>query len=101
MTKPKAINRKRLVAFGLPILVKGVDLMPCEKLENLKHERYAAERKLTAANHKEKQPESEIKRLTRSERSRFDFLNWKHLSRKHFYLSPGPKKIKTLPEPAA
>ena len=101
MTKPKAINRKRLVAFGFPILVKGVDLMPSEKSENLKHERYAAEGKLTAAKHKEKQPESEIKRLTRSERRRFDCLNWKHLSRKHFYLSPGPKKIKTLPEPAA
>ena len=36
--KPKAINRKRLVAFVLPIIVKGVDPMPSEKLEKLKHE---------------------------------------------------------------
>ena len=43
--------------------------MPSEKLEKLKHERYVAERKLTAAKHKEKQLESEIKRLTRSERT--------------------------------
>ena len=43
--------------------------MPNEKLEKLKHEQYVAERKLTAAKHKEKQLESEIKRLTRSERT--------------------------------
>ena len=43
--------------------------MPSEKLEKLKHERYVAERKLTAAKHKEKRLESEIKRLTRSERT--------------------------------
>lgn len=43
--------------------------MPSEKLEKLKRERYVAERKLTAAKHKEKQLESEIKRLTRSERT--------------------------------
>ena len=43
--------------------------MPSEKLEKLRHERYVAERKLTAAKHKEKQLESEIKRLTRSERT--------------------------------
>lgn len=41
--------------------------MPSEKLEKLKHERYVAERKLTAARHREKQLASEIKRLTRSE----------------------------------
>ena len=69
MTKPKAINRKKLVAFVLPIIVKGVDPMPNEKLEKLKHERYVAERKLTAARHREKQLESEMKRLTRSERT--------------------------------
>ena len=69
MTKPKAINRKKLVAFVLPIIVKGVDPMPSEKLEKLKHERYVAERKLTAARHREKQLASEIKRLTRSERT--------------------------------
>ena len=69
MTKPKAINRKKLVAFVLPIISKGVDPMPSEKLEKLKHERYVAERKLTAARHREKQLESEMKRLTRSERT--------------------------------
>ena len=69
MTKPKAINRKKLIAFVLPIIVKGVDPMPSEKLEKLKHERYVAERKLTTARHREKQLESEMKRLTRSERT--------------------------------
>ena len=43
--------------------------MPNETLEKLKHEKYVAERKLTAAKHKEKRLESEIKRLTRSERT--------------------------------
>ena len=43
--------------------------MPNEKLEKLKHEQYVAERKLTAAKHKEKRLKSEIKRLTRSERT--------------------------------
>ena len=69
MTRPKAINCKKLVAFVLPIIAKGVDPMPSEKLEKLKHERYVAERKLTAARHREKQLESEMKRLTRSERT--------------------------------
>ena len=69
MTKLKAINRKRLVAFVLPIIVKGVDPMPSEKLEKLKHDQYVAERKLTAAKHKEKRLQSELKRLTRSERT--------------------------------
>ena len=41
-----------------------------EKLEKLKHEQYVAERKLTAARHREKQPDSEVKRLTGSERGR-------------------------------
>ena len=40
-----------------------------EKLEKLKHEQYVAEKKLTAAKNKEKRLESEIKRLTRSERT--------------------------------
>ena len=51
MTKPKAINRKKLVAFVLPIIAKGVDPMPNEKLEKLKREQYVAEKKLTAAKH--------------------------------------------------
>ena len=43
--------------------------MPDEKLEKLKHEQYVAERKLTAATHKQKRLESELKRLNRSERT--------------------------------
>ena len=43
--------------------------MPNEKLEKLKHEQYVAERKLTAATHKQKRLESELKRLNRSERT--------------------------------
>ena len=35
----------------------------------MKQQKYVAEKKLTAAKHKEKQLESEIKRLTRSERT--------------------------------
>ena len=69
MTMPKAINREKLVAFVLSNIAKGVDLMPNEKLEKLKHEQYVAERKLTAAKHKKKRLESEINRLTRSERT--------------------------------
>ena len=40
-----------------------------EQLEKLKQQKYVAEKKLTAAKHKEKLLESEIKRLTRSERT--------------------------------
>ena len=43
--------------------------MPSEKLEKLKHDQYVAERKLTAAKHKEKQLEHKLKQLTRSERT--------------------------------
>ena len=43
--------------------------LPNEQLEKLKHQKYVAEKKLTAAKHKEKRLESEIKRLTRSERT--------------------------------
>lgn len=40
-----------------------------EELEKLRHKQYVAERKLTAAKHKEKRLQSEVKRLTRSERT--------------------------------
>ena len=40
-----------------------------EELEKLRHKQYVAERKLTAAKHKEKQLQSELKRLTRGERT--------------------------------
>ena len=68
MTEPKAINRKKLVAFVLPI-IKKEKLPMSEELEKLKHKQYVAERKLTAAKHKEKRLQSELKWLTRSERT--------------------------------
>ena len=40
-----------------------------EKLEKIKHEKYVAEKKLTAAKHREKQLQNELKRLNRSERT--------------------------------
>ena len=43
--------------------------LPNEQLEKLKQQKYVAKKKLTAAKHKEKRLESEIKRLTRSERT--------------------------------
>ena len=43
--------------------------LPNEEWEKLKQQKYVAEKKLTAAKHKEKRLESEIKRLTRSERT--------------------------------
>ena len=43
--------------------------MDNEKLEKLNHERYVAERKLTAALHKEKRLRNELKLLTRNERT--------------------------------
>ncbi|MBQ3194382.1 MAG: DUF3847 domain-containing protein [Oscillospiraceae bacterium] len=43
--------------------------MPNEQLEKLKHQKYVGEKKLTAAKHREKQLQHELKRLTRSERT--------------------------------
>ena len=43
--------------------------MPSEELEKLKQQQHKLEKKLTAAKHKEKRLESELKRLTRSERT--------------------------------
>ena len=40
-----------------------------KNLEKLRHEKYVAEKKLTAAKHKEKQLQNELKRLNRSERT--------------------------------
>jgi hypothetical protein len=68
MTKPKGTNRKKFVSFVLPIIRKE-KLPMSEELEKLKHKQYVAERKLTAAKHKEKRLQSELKRLTRSERT--------------------------------
>ena len=68
MPKPKAINRKKLIAFVLPIIRKE-KLPMSEELEKLRHKQYVAERRLTAAKHKEKRLQSELKRLTRSERT--------------------------------
>ena len=68
MPKPKAINRKKLVAFVLSIIRKE-KLPMSEELEKLRHKQCIAERKLTAAKHKEKRLQNELKRLTRSERT--------------------------------
>lgn len=43
--------------------------MENKKLEELKYQKYVAEKKLTAAKHKEKQLQHELKQLTRSERT--------------------------------
>ena len=43
--------------------------MPNEQLEKLKQQKYVAEKKLTAAKHREKQLQHELKQLTRSERT--------------------------------
>ena len=43
--------------------------LPNEQLEKLKHQKYVAEKKLTAAKHKEKRLQHELKQLTRSERT--------------------------------
>lgn len=43
--------------------------MPNEELEKLKQQQHRLEKKLTAAKHKEKRLQSELKRLTRSERT--------------------------------
>ena len=68
MAKPKAINSLRLVAFALPLFRKETMTID-KKLEELKRKKVAAEKKLIAARHKEKQLEHELKRLTRSERT--------------------------------
>lgn len=41
--------------------------MSKEEFEKLEHEKYVLEKKLTAAKHKEKRLQSELKRLTRGE----------------------------------
>ena len=43
--------------------------MANEQLEKLKHQKYVAEKKLTAAKHREKQLQHELKQLPRSERT--------------------------------
>ena len=43
--------------------------LPNEQLEKLKHQKYVAEKKLTAAKHREKQLQHELKQLTRIERT--------------------------------
>ena len=67
-TKLKAINYKSWSLFFY-LLCKGVEVMLNEKLEKLKQEQYVVEKKLTVAKHKEKQLQSELKRLSRSERT--------------------------------
>ena len=43
--------------------------MPNEQLVKLKQQKYVAEKKLTAAKHREKRLQHELKQLTRSERT--------------------------------
>ena len=43
--------------------------MSKEEFEKFEHEKYVLEKKLTAAKHKEKRLQSELKRLTRGERT--------------------------------
>ena len=43
--------------------------MANEQLEKLEHQKYIAEKKLTAAKHREKRLQHELKQLTRSERT--------------------------------
>ena len=43
--------------------------MSKEEMEKLEHEKYVLEKKLTAAKHKEKRMQSELKRLTKGERT--------------------------------
>lgn len=43
--------------------------MSKEEFEKLEHEKYVLEKKLAAAKHKEKRLQSELKRLTRGERT--------------------------------
>ena len=43
--------------------------MSKEEFEKLEHEKYVLEKKLTAAKHKEKRMQSELKRLTKGERT--------------------------------
>ena len=43
--------------------------LPKDQLEKLKQQKYVAEKRLTAARHREKQLQHELKRLTRSERT--------------------------------
>ena len=43
--------------------------MANEQLEKLKHQKYIAEKKLTAAKHREKRLQHELKQLTSSERT--------------------------------
>ena len=43
--------------------------MSKEEFEKLEHEKYVLEKKLTAAKHKEKRLQSELKHLTRGERT--------------------------------
>ena len=52
-----------------PLAIPTIRDRIVQQLEKLKHKQYVAERKLTAAKHREKRLESEMKRLTRSERT--------------------------------
>ena len=58
-----------LSASALQLSWEIRDLPIEHHLEKLKHQKYVAEKKLTAAKHREKQLQHELKQLTRSERT--------------------------------
>lgn len=65
----EAVELADALGYDIVWVKRGVMRLINEQLEKLKHQKYAAEKKLTAAQHREKRLESEIKRLTRSERT--------------------------------
>lgn len=73
MTKPKAINRKKLVAFVLPILRTGGISHAQKKKPQTLQELYAAkeetENELRKAKQKEKILQNQISKLTRNDRT--------------------------------
>ena len=65
----EAVELADALGYDIVWVERGVMRLANEQLEKLKQQKYVAEKKLTAAKHKEKRLESEIKRLTRSERT--------------------------------
>ena len=64
----QATDLKKLVAVFY-LFFEGDELMSNEKLEKIAKEEYVLEKKLTAAQHREKRLRNELKLLTRNERT--------------------------------
>ena len=62
-------NKSEMYRNEIKSYIVRAGMTMSEELEKLRHKQYVAERKLTAAKHKEKRLQSELKRLTRSERT--------------------------------